>query len=124
MAGMRMRLGILAAAICFAAYGDVVEQGPKNSAPSGLLAGVARADITPPVGMAQLNWGSQTHVEAVGVDPVGMYVTAIVLANGGQKFALVDVDALFVPGYADIAARVAASTGIPAAHVRLGATHT
>jgi len=119
-----MRIGLLVVLTWFAAYGDVVEQGPKNSAPSGLLAGVARADITPPVGMAQLNWGSQTHVEAVGVDPAGMYVTAIVLASGGQKFAMVDVDALFVPGYAAIAARVAATTGIPAEHVRLGATHT
>ncbi len=107
-----------------AAFADVVEQGPKNSAPSGLLAGVARADITPAVGMAQLNWGSQTHVEAVGVDPAGMHVTAIVLSSGGRKFAMVDVDALFVPGYAAIAARVEAATGIPAAHVRLGATHT
>ena len=119
---MRFIVSVLLA--CFAASADVVEQGPKNSAPSGLLAGVARADITPAIGMAQLNWGSQTHVEAVGVDPVGMYVTAIVLANGPQKFAMVDVDALFVPGYAAIAARVEAATGIPASHVRLGATHT
>ncbi len=119
-----MRLVSLIVLTSLAVYGDVVEQGPKNSTPSGLLAGVARADITPPVGMAQLNWGSQTHVEAVGVDPAGMYVTAIVLAGGGQKFALVDVDALFVPGYAEISARVAVATGIPAAHVRLGATHT
>ena len=78
-----MRLSLLAVLTWFAVYGDVVEQGPKNSAPSGLLAGVARADITPPIGMAQLNWGSQTHVEAVGVDPAGMYVTAIVLLCAG-----------------------------------------
>ncbi len=112
------------ALLALPAFPDVVEQGPKNAKPSGLLAGVARADITPAVGMAQLNWGSQTHVEAVGVDPAGFRVTALVLASAGQKFALVDVDALFVPNYAPIAARVAAATGIPAAHVRLGATHT
>lgn len=115
---------ILLLLLCMAAYGDVVEQGPKNAAPSGLMAGVARADITPAVGMAQLNWGSQTHVEAVGVDPAGMVVTALALSSGGQKFAMVDIDALFVPGYAAIAARVEAATGIPAGHVRLGATHT
>ena len=28
-------------------HADTVEQGPKDSKPSGLLAGVARADITP-----------------------------------------------------------------------------
>lgn len=121
-----MRMVWLALLAGLAVFGDVVEQGPKNAKPSGLMAGVARADITPAVGMAQLNWGSQTHVEAVGVDPVGMYVTAIVLASGGQKFAMVDIDALFVPGagYAAIAARVEKMTGIPAMHVRLGATHT
>lgn len=119
-----MKSVLILALAGIALYPDVVEQGPKNAAPSGLMAGVARADITPAVGMAQLNWGSQTHVEAVGVDPVGMYVTAIVLSSGGKKFAMVDVDALFVPGYAAIAARVAAATGIPSEHVRLGATHT
>src|SRR5205809_8105512 len=81
--------------------GDVVEQGPKDSAPSGLLAGVARADITPPVGIAHLNWGSQTHVEAVGIDPVRMYATALVLSDGKQKFAMVDIDALSVVRGAD-----------------------
>ena len=35
--------------------GDLVEHGPKDAAPSGLLAGVARAGMTPPVGIAQMN---------------------------------------------------------------------
>ena len=103
---------------------DVVEQGPKDSKPSGLLAGVARADITPPVGIAQLNWGSQTHVEAIGVDPTGMYATALVLSEGGNKFAMVDIDALFAEGAEEIARRAAKLTGIPESHIRLGATHT
>ena len=103
---------------------DVVEQGPKDSPPSGLLAGVARADITPPVGLAQLNWGSQTHVEAVGIDPTGMFATALVLSDGKQKFAMVDIDALFVPAAEEVIARASRLTGIPAAHIRLGATHT
>ena len=50
----------------------VREQGPQDARPSGLMAGVARADISPPVGIPQLNWGSQTHVEATGIDPVGI----------------------------------------------------
>ncbi|MSV28623.1 MAG: hypothetical protein EXQ52_07740 [Bryobacterales bacterium] len=120
----RKRLLAAIAIACAAGRADVVEQGPKDSAPSGLQAGVARADITPPIGLAQLNWGSQTHVEAVGVDPMGMYATAIVLASGGQKFAMVDVDAIGVTGYAEIAARVSKLTGIPPEHIRLGATHT
>ena len=103
---------------------DEVEQGPKDSPPSGLLAGVARVDISPPIGIAQMNWGSQTHIEAVGIDPAGMLATALVLSDGRQKFAMVDIDRLFVNGLEEAIDRAAAKTGIPAAHIRLAATHT
>ena len=116
------RLLLLLAAI--ACRADLVEQGPKDSPPSGLQAGVARADISPPVGIAQLNWGSQTHVEAAGIDPAGMYATALVLSDGKQKFAMVDMDYHNVRGL-DVAVEQAAErTGIPAGHIRLGVTHT
>ena len=104
--------------------GDLVEHGPKDAAPSGLLAGVARADITPPVGIAQMNWGSQTHIEAVGIDPVGMVATALVISDGKQKFVMVDVDRLYVQGLEPAIERASELTGIPAAHIRLGASHT
>ena len=112
----------LAAAVNLAA--DVVEQGPKDSQPSGLQAGVARADITPPVGIAQLNWGSQTHVEAAGIDPAGMYATALVLFDGQQKFAMVDIDCLHIRNMDGVVRQAAERTGIPVQHIRLGATHT
>ena len=110
--------------VCSVALGDVVEQGPKNSKPSGLLAGVARADISPPVGIAHLNWGSQTHVTAVGIDPAGMLATALVISDGKQKFALVDIDAGGVNGYDDAREEAAKLTGIPGQNIRLNATHT
>src|SRR5437899_1986200 len=103
---------------------DVVEQGPKDAKPSGLLGGVARADITPPAGIAQLNWGSQTHVEAIGIDPAGFYATALVLSDGRQKFAMVDVDHLNVNALGEAVALAAERSGIRAAHIRIGATHT
>jgi hypothetical protein len=103
---------------------DVVEQGPKDAKASGLLAGVARADITPPVGIAHLNWGSQTHVEAVAIDPVGMYATALVLSDGKQKFAMVDIDCLHIRDMDNVIRQASERTGIPASHIRLGATHT
>ncbi|MBS1827223.1 MAG: neutral/alkaline non-lysosomal ceramidase N-terminal domain-containing protein [Acidobacteria bacterium] len=103
---------------------DIVEHTAKNAKPSGLQAGVARADITPPVGIPHLNWGSQTHVEAVGVDPAGMIVTALVLSDGKQKFAMVDIDMLLVTGMQPVAERAAQAIGVPANHVRLAATHT
>ncbi len=103
---------------------DIVEQGPRDSRPSGLLAGVARADISPPAGIAQMNWGSQTHITATGIDPAGMLATALVLSDGKQKFAIVDVDAGGTRGLDDVLARASRLTGIPAAHIRLNATHT
>src|SRR6186713_2432138 len=103
---------------------DVVEQGPKDSPPSGLMAGVARADITPPVGIAQLNWGSQTHVEAVAIDPAGMVANALVVADRGMKFVFVDVDALFVRDAERVVREASARTGISGRSIRLMATHT
>jgi len=89
-----------------------------------LLAGVARVDITPPVGIPHMNWGAQTHVEAAGVDPVGMCATALVLSDGRQRFALVDIDTLSVGGLDDVRRRAAQATGIPLEHIRLAASHT
>ncbi|MCC6392322.1 MAG: neutral/alkaline non-lysosomal ceramidase N-terminal domain-containing protein [Bryobacterales bacterium] len=103
---------------------DIVEQSAKNSKPSGLLAGVARADITPPIGIPHLNWGSQTHVKAIGIDPAGMAATALVLSDGARKFVMIDIDTLNINGMRDIHERIARATGIPASHIRLAATHT
>lgn len=116
-------VGMLAAT-AFAAFAAPIEQGPKDSKPSGLLAGVARADITPPVGIAQMNWGSQSHIVSTGNDPVGMVATALVVSDGRNKFAMVDIDRLFVEGLEPAIERAAKLTGIPAEHIRLGATHT
>lgn len=110
--------------LLIAGRADVLEQGPKDAAPSGLQAGVARADISPPVGIAQLNWGSQTHVGAVGIDPAGIYATALVLSDGKQKFAMVDIDCLHIRNMDPVIRQAAERTGIPAAHIRFGATHT
>ena len=115
---------VLGAALATPLLADIVEQGPKDSAPSGLLAAVARADITPPVGVAQMNWGSQTHVRAIGIDPAGMKATALVLSDGDQKFAMVDVDRILVTGLEPAISESARRTGIPEAHIRIGATHT
>ena len=106
------------------ASADEIEQGPQDSSPSGLLAGVARADITPPVGIAQMNWGSQSHILSTGNDPLGMCATALVLSDGKTKFAMVDIDRLFVKGLESSIGRAAALTGIPPENIRLAATHT
>ena len=83
------------------AVADLVEQGPKDSKPSGLLAGVARANITPAMGISQMNWGSATHIEADGLDPVGMYPTALVLTDGKQKLAMVEIDVVVLGAWTE-----------------------
>jgi hypothetical protein len=128
MAETRVRLlrAVLVMAILVllgqAAFADVVEQGVKDSKPSGLLAGVAKININPAVGIPSVNWGSATHIIANGIDPVGMFLRALVLSDGKQKFALVDVDG-GVRGDEAIK-RASELTGIPVEHIRLGSSHT
>lgn len=100
---------------------DVVEQGVKDSQPSGLLAGVAKANIEPAVGIPSMNWGSATHIVSQGNDPEGMFVRALVLSDGKQKFALVDTDG---GGGGDALKRASLLTGIPVEHIRIGSSHT
>ncbi len=113
---------LLAAAAPLAA--QVVEQSPKDAGPSGLLAGVARVSITPPSGIAHLNWGSQTHVQAMGSDPYGLLATALVISDGRHKFAMVDLDAVLAEEFNDLIPIAAARSGIPAEHIRIGVSHT
>ncbi len=104
--------------------GDLIEDGPKDADPSGLFAGTARVNITPPAGIAHMNWGSQTHIQSSGIDPAGMLATALVISNGKQKFAMVDVDRLYVDGLNPAIEHASKLTGIPKNHIRIGASHT
>jgi hypothetical protein len=101
---------------------DVVEQGVKDSKPSGLLAGVAKVNIEPAVGIPSMNWGSATHIVTKGNDPEGMFIRALVLSDGKQKFALVDTDG--GAGGADALKRASSLTGIALDHIRIGNSHT
>ena len=100
------------------AMADEIEQGPKDCAPSGLMAGVARADITPPVGIAQMNWGSQSHILSAGNDPLGLCATALVLSDGSTRIAMVDIDRLFVNGLEPSIERASRLTGISPENIR------
>ena len=90
-----------------------------------LRAGVARADITPPFGIAHAGWGAQTHQRAAGVD-LPLWATALALSDGVETLVLVDLDLIYLwdteaPG---VMAAVSAATGLPASHIRLAYTHT
>ncbi len=93
--------------------------------PRQLLAGVARADITPPLGIAHAGWGAQTHQRAAGVD-LPLWATALALSDGLETVVIVDLDLIYLwdteaPGALRAVER---ATGLPPSHIRLAYTHT
>ncbi len=90
-----------------------------------LAAGVARADITPPIGIAHAGWGAQTHQRAAGVD-LPLWATALALSDGDQTVVIVDVDLmyLFEQEASAVINAIAELTDLPRPHIRLSYTHT
>jgi len=97
-------------------------EGSQNTQ---LWAGVARVDITPPIGIAHANWGAQTHQRAAGVD-LPLWATALALSDDHETIVIVDVDVLYLWKNEAAAAldAVAVLTGLPKSHIRLSWTHT
>jgi hypothetical protein len=90
-----------------------------------LYAGVARTDITPPLGIAHAGWGAQSHQRATGVD-LPLWATALALNDGTQTVVIVDVDLVYIwdneaPA---VMQAVAGLTGLPQSHIRVSYTHT
>ena len=103
---------------------DLREEGPADSPPSGLLAGAARADITPPVGIPIQNWGAQTHVESGGIH-YRLVAGALVLSDGEREFCFVDIDGIVAGSFVSaMRKQIEAKTGIPCKHIHVGVAHT
>src|SRR5689334_8232804 len=90
-----------------------------------LQAGVARADITPPMGIAHANWGAQAHERAAGVD-LPLWATALALSDGEITTVIVDLDiiGLRAESAEKVRQAVAERTGLAPSHIRLAYTHT
>jgi hypothetical protein len=90
-----------------------------------LLAGVGRCDITPAPGTPQGGWGAQTHQRGSGAD-MPFYATALVVSDGEEPAAIVDVDAIgFDREWTDrILDAIAALTGLRRERIRFSCTHT
>ena len=93
---------------------------------AGILhAGVGRATITPPVGIAHAGWGAQVHERAEGVDQ-DFYVTVLLVRDDTASCAIVEYDTGTI--LADDAARICAlvgdAVGIRPADVLVSYTHT
>lgn len=88
-----------------------------------LLAGTAKADLTPPVGGPMYGYGARGTNVSTGVhDP--LYAKAIVLHDGTTKLAIVTLDlgAISAESAANIKQKVKSASGIE--NVLLAASHT
>ena len=90
-----------------------------------LRAGTGRADITPPVGIAHVNWGARIHDRAEGVD-LPFHATVLLLDDGEAATAIVDLDILLIPTAESTRLRAIAAeaAGVAPERVRLSFSHT
>jgi neutral ceramidase len=91
----------------------------------GLAAGIARVDITPPLGLVHAGWGDRTHQRVIGID-LPLWATALALSDGDQTVVIVDIDHVGLREQDAFKTRQAMAelTGLPLSHVRLSYTHT
>src|SRR5262245_64285573 len=97
---------------------------PSSGEARVLLAGVARAVITPPIGIRMVGYTVQ---EACSQDVErDLTATVLVLSDGATTVVLAALDVLFVPlPYSDrIRATIGQRLGIPAENVLLNGSHT
>jgi len=90
-----------------------------------LMAGVAKTDITPPIGTPLAGYGARQARPSTGVhDPTE--ARALIIDNGTEKIALVSVDHLgFDHGMVDrIRASASAATQISPNHIFIMSSHT
>lgn len=92
---------------------------------SELWAGTGRSDITPAPGTPQGGWGAQTHQRGLGAD-MPFYATALVLSDGNEIAAIVDVDSIGFDGEwtEKIIQAIEDLTRIPRERIRFSCTHT
>ena len=96
----------------------------RNSACAGdVRIGAAAVKITPPVGASMAGYYYERGVENIHDD---LYAKALVIEKDGTRIAIVSCDLIGIqaPIVAEIRRLVEKSTGIDAAHVMIGATHS
>ena len=91
-----------------------------------LMAGAARCDVTPPIGIAHGNWSAQVHERAEGID-LPLTCTVLAASDGHEEVIIAEWELLFPPmgdWLVEARRRITELTGVPASHIRLSATHT
>lgn len=114
---MKKQLALLVVALlCVHAFSAITR--------AALMAGCARVNITPPVGVWLSGYGARTKPSDNVEDE--LFAKALVLSDANETLALVTTDLLWVPqGLTDeIRAIVTEKTSIPAQNVLVCASHT
>ncbi|MBN1642714.1 MAG: hypothetical protein JXA09_15875 [Anaerolineae bacterium] len=95
----------------------------QESARSSLQIGIARADITPPVGIRSAGFASRGPLTRHH-DPLS--ATALVAAGGGRVVAIVSCDLLWLDAgtVGEVREAIEAHTQIPAHAIMIACTHT
>ncbi|MGI8636947.1 MAG: neutral/alkaline non-lysosomal ceramidase N-terminal domain-containing protein [Segetibacter sp.] len=88
-----------------------------------LKIGAAAVKITPPIGASMAGYYYERGVEKIHDD---LYAKALVIDKDGSKIAIVSCDLIGISAniVAEVRRLVAKSTGLDAAHVMIGATHS
>jgi hypothetical protein len=91
---------------------------------TGFVAGTARADITPPVGVDLCGYGARPGASTGVRDP--LLAEALYLADGRCKLLILTCDLIGFHHDQVAALRrgIEARTGVPAAHILVGCSHT
>jgi hypothetical protein len=89
-----------------------------------LRAGIARATITPHVGMPMGGWSNALHERSAGND-LDLTATALVVTDGEAALAVCELDLCLItdPQATAMRAAISDATGIPHEAVRITATH-
>jgi neutral ceramidase len=89
-----------------------------------LSAGVYRVDITPPVGISMVGYYARKGVSE-GIERP-LTATAVVLAAGDRKIAILSCDIIFIqsPDVDEIRRDIATSIGTQSSHVLINCSHT
>jgi neutral ceramidase len=98
----------------------------EHEMPPHFFAGVARCDITPPVGIAHGNWSAQTHERAEGID-LPLCCTVLAASDGNEEIIIVEWDLLHPPHgewLTEIRNLITGLTGVPGSHIRISSSHT
>jgi hypothetical protein len=92
------------------------------------LVGLARRDVTPPVGIYHRMWGAATHDRSTGVHrsltATALYLAPIRDADAGRALVALDHCLLFKPEADALVADVARAAGLPADRVTIFFSHT